>query len=168
MLRHDPQRVSPSEIPGSTPGCGSPRLIAACHVLRRLLAPRHPPCTLSSLTTMDRIPATSQGAPTMSLRIEHRFDWLVVDVVSLPLPSQLFTFQGASAGSRTIGFIPGSISRTNMVEVNGFEPSTSGLQSRRSPTELHPRIRQRPKPMWWAQVDSNYRPRPYQGRALTN
>ncbi len=21
---------------------------------------------------------------------------------------------------------------------------------------------------WWAQVDSNYRPRPYQGRALTN
>jgi hypothetical protein len=39
-----------SEIPGSMPACGSPRLIAACHVLRRLLLPRHPPCALSSLT----------------------------------------------------------------------------------------------------------------------
>ena len=29
---------------------GSPGLIAASHVLRRLLAPRHPPCALSSLT----------------------------------------------------------------------------------------------------------------------
>src|SRR5262245_57815523 len=29
---------------------GSPGLFAASHVLRRLLAPRHPPCALSSLT----------------------------------------------------------------------------------------------------------------------
>src|SRR5580698_7452452 len=40
-----------SEIPGSMPACGSPGLIAACHVLHRLLLPRHPPCALSSLTT---------------------------------------------------------------------------------------------------------------------
>src|SRR6202165_5468320 len=39
-----------SEIPGSMPACGSPRLIAACHVLHRLEVPRHPPCALSSLT----------------------------------------------------------------------------------------------------------------------
>src|SRR6266508_3628412 len=39
-----------SEIPGSKPVCGSPRLIAACHVLHRFSAPRHPPSTLSSLT----------------------------------------------------------------------------------------------------------------------
>src|ERR1700692_1830339 len=39
-----------SEIPGSKPACGSPRLIAASHVLHRLLAPRHPPYALSSLT----------------------------------------------------------------------------------------------------------------------
>src|SRR5579859_3668878 len=39
-----------SEIPGSRPACGSPGLIAACHVLHRLLLPRHPPCALSSLT----------------------------------------------------------------------------------------------------------------------
>jgi hypothetical protein len=39
-----------SDIPGSKPVCGFPRLIAAYHVLHRLLAPRHPPYALSSLT----------------------------------------------------------------------------------------------------------------------
>ncbi len=38
-----------SEILGSKPVCGSPRLIAACRVLHRRSAPRHPPFTLSSL-----------------------------------------------------------------------------------------------------------------------
>ena len=41
-----------SEIPGSMPICGSPRLIAACHVLLRLLMPRHSPCALISLTSL--------------------------------------------------------------------------------------------------------------------
>ena len=40
-----------SEISGSTDICSSPKLIAACHVLRRLLMPRHSPCALSSLTS---------------------------------------------------------------------------------------------------------------------
>ena len=39
-----------SEISGSKPMCGSPKLIAACHVLHRLLMPRHSPCALISLT----------------------------------------------------------------------------------------------------------------------
>jgi hypothetical protein len=39
-----------SDIPGSRPVCDFPRLIAAYHVLHRLLAPRHPPYALSSLT----------------------------------------------------------------------------------------------------------------------
>jgi hypothetical protein len=39
-----------SDIPGSTPACGLPGLIAACHVLHRLLVPRHSPYALSSLT----------------------------------------------------------------------------------------------------------------------
>ena len=41
-----------SEIHGSRPICGSPWLIAACHVLLRLLMPRHSPYALSSLTFM--------------------------------------------------------------------------------------------------------------------
>ena len=39
-----------SEISGSTVVCTSPRLIAACHALHRLLMPRHPPYALSNLT----------------------------------------------------------------------------------------------------------------------
>jgi hypothetical protein len=39
-----------SDISGSKLICSSPELIAACHVLHRLLAPRHSPYTLSSLT----------------------------------------------------------------------------------------------------------------------
>ena len=51
-----------SEISGSTPVCGSPKLIAACHVLHRLFLPRHPPCALSSLT-IELTPA--QGAESL-------------------------------------------------------------------------------------------------------
>ena len=43
-----------SGIDGSKPVCGSPSLIAAYHALHRLLAPRHPPCALSSLTIRTR------------------------------------------------------------------------------------------------------------------
>ena len=39
-----------SVICGSKLMCSSPQLIAACHDLRRLLMPRHPPCALFSLT----------------------------------------------------------------------------------------------------------------------
>ena len=39
-----------SEIHGSTAVCAFPWLIAACHVLHRLLVPRHSPYALNSLT----------------------------------------------------------------------------------------------------------------------
>ena len=40
-----------SEIHGSQDICSSPWLIAACHVLRRLLMPRHSPCALLRLNS---------------------------------------------------------------------------------------------------------------------
>ena len=42
-------RLPHSEISGSKPVCGSPKLIAAYHVLHRLLAPRHSLYALNSL-----------------------------------------------------------------------------------------------------------------------
>ena len=39
-----------SDIHGSKDICSSPWLFAACHVLLRLLMPRHSPCALYSLT----------------------------------------------------------------------------------------------------------------------
>ena len=38
-----------SDVCGSMPACGSPQLIAACHVLLRRMVPGHPPCALCSL-----------------------------------------------------------------------------------------------------------------------
>ena len=49
-LEYCSSRFPHSEIPGSMDICSSPRLIAACHVLHRLLMPRHSPCALYSLT----------------------------------------------------------------------------------------------------------------------
>ena len=49
-----PAGLPHSEIHGSQPICGSPWLIAACHVLLRLLMPRHPPCALVRLTSSSR------------------------------------------------------------------------------------------------------------------
>ena len=45
-----------SEIPGSQPARGFPGLFAACHVLHRLLAPRHPPDALAFLAHQQRQP----------------------------------------------------------------------------------------------------------------
>ncbi len=60
-----------SEIHGSRPMCGSPWLIAACHVLRRFLMPRHSPCALFSLTSSGRtsypsLPAIAESSLTPS------------------------------------------------------------------------------------------------------
>ena len=70
-----PRGFPHSEIPGSKPACGSPRLIAACHVLHRLLLPRHPPCALSSLTIkLTRHTAASprsQSQPKLSFRAKR-------------------------------------------------------------------------------------------------
>ena len=49
-----PAGLPHSEIPGSMDICSSPRLIAACHVLLRLLMPRHSPCALIILTSLVR------------------------------------------------------------------------------------------------------------------
>ena len=60
-----------SDIPGSQPARGSPGLIAACHVLHRLLAPRHPPDALLVLapTLSSRSPRT---APTRAAQKPQR------------------------------------------------------------------------------------------------
>ena len=52
MLEVCSSRFPHSEISGSMGICPSPKLFAAYHVLHRLLVPRHPPCALSSLTSL--------------------------------------------------------------------------------------------------------------------
>ena len=49
-----------SDISGSTSARDFPELFAACHVLHRLLAPRHPPRALCSLTSLNNSPNGSR------------------------------------------------------------------------------------------------------------
>ena len=62
MTGYCPAGLPHSDIPGSMDICSSPRLIAACHVLLRLLMPRHSPCALSSLTCSSQSPLSSVSA----------------------------------------------------------------------------------------------------------
>ena len=95
-----------SEIPGSKPACGSPRLIAACHVLHRLLAPRHSPYALSSLTKC-------------SLHLT------ALCVVKKTTDCRIFSCQKT--------FVDPRANKLD-VENTGIEPVTSWLQTRRSPS----------------------------------
>ena len=64
LLEYCSSGLPHSEIPGSMDICSSPRLIAACRVLHRLLMPRHSPCALSSLTSSTQAPY-----PSLPLRL---------------------------------------------------------------------------------------------------
>src|SRR5215210_251153 len=105
-----------SEIPGSKPVCGSPRLIAAYHVLLRLSAPRHPPCTLSSLTNLkpNSLPGES-----------YRF---------LPdsIVKELGPFSGVHAGLGYNRSKPPRIPESQLVGLGRFELPTSRLSGVRS------------------------------------
>jgi hypothetical protein len=71
-----------SEISGSKLVCSSPKLIAAYHVLHRLLAPRHSPHALSSLSirTPDLHHAAREGS-AMKSRLSHTAVWSVKTTV---------------------------------------------------------------------------------------
>src|SRR3984885_15474705 len=79
-----------SEILGSKPACGSPRLIAACHVLLRLLAPRHPPYALSSLIIkLTQSVFRSLNCSTFDVSI-HAAPYILVPLISLILSDLVF------------------------------------------------------------------------------
>ena len=59
-----------SEISGSKPARGSPKLIATCYVLHRLSAPRHPPDALIAL--VHPITCAENKSPTQIINIQAR------------------------------------------------------------------------------------------------
>ena len=58
-----------SDIHGSTPARGSPWLFAACHVLHRLLVPRHPPNALIALEISPTL--TAKAITTKAAQAGH-------------------------------------------------------------------------------------------------
>ena len=68
VLRYPlPGGLPHSDIHGSTPARGSPWLFAACHVLHRLLVPRHPP---NALVILD-IPHTAPKERRLTMHRNH-------------------------------------------------------------------------------------------------
>ena len=116
-----------SEISGSKPVCGSPKLIAAYHVLRRLSAPRHPPCTLCSLTKLagssEELRSSSFSAnPIASSPIQ------LSKIVDHWDPRSRPPLHSGSPPR-----MPAIRPQGPLVELIGFEPTASALQGRRSP-----------------------------------
>jgi hypothetical protein len=116
---------------------GSPWLIAATHVLRRLLEPRHPPHTLSSLVTLNSdlpslaaraTPSRGRDPDPVSGNMELAKTSLCDVLLTLRIRlSECFGGRGREAPAL---LDPRSSGR--FVELIGVEPTTSSLQSWRS------------------------------------
>ena len=61
-----------SDIRGSTIARISPRLFAACHVLHRLLVPRHPPNALLCLMLLSRVDDLPLARKTAAFHMQRR------------------------------------------------------------------------------------------------
>src|SRR4051794_1535156 len=82
-----------SDIRGSTIARISPRLFAACHVLHRLLAPRHPPNALVTLTIHPQAPARSTNPRTSHSKPNSK-----LTLTQHTLTSQIYLSMNGSGG----------------------------------------------------------------------
>ena len=157
-----------SDIPGSKLVCSSPRLIAAYHVLHRLLVPRHPPCALSSLTGISSL-RCFETVLTQRLifdcqrsfaRRRRRVRARVCDARS----RKIYTDPERNVRGSSLGSGGDSGARTRSLRL--AKPALSQLSY--IPEGLEPRDVTAARERWWAWVDSNHPPHAYQACALTN
>ena len=132
------------------PACGSPRLIAACHVLHRFPAPRHPPFALSSLTTIWSTLKNVLGEHRLATLENLRIRFSKTGYGLMPSPRE------SSYDSLRTGFIhaPGGDDRIRTGDPLLAKQVLSQLSY--IPADKS----------WWAFLGSNQGPRAYQARAL--
>ncbi len=111
------------ESPDHSLFSGSPKLNAASHALHRLSTPRHPPIALSSLTKKPLPWETPKDFSLLSIHLSkskglHLQSWKNYGNLPVSRHRYLLTAYGSLL--------------TDLVEVNGFEPMTPCVQSRRS------------------------------------
>ncbi len=114
---------------------GSPWLIAATHVLRRLLEPRHPPHALSSLVTLNSgLPSTNARAAPCSRSRSRPSESRIPRRPSCAMLLLPFVFSCQSASDVASCAAPPGLEfpANSGVELIGVEPTTSSLQSWRS------------------------------------
>ena len=157
-----------SDIPGSKSVCDSPRLIAAYHVLHRLLVPRHPPCALSSLTGIQSskvLPYCGYPASHFRLsKIEARRASVARPNINYSIEIRRKIYMAARIACDPLLSGGDSGARTRSLRL--AKPALSQLSyipwiSRTSPAGAA-------RSEWWAWVDSNHPPHAYQACALTN
>jgi hypothetical protein len=154
-----------SDIPGSKTVCVSPRLIAAYHVLHRLLVPRHPPCALSSLTGImlqrcfrvfaQRLIFDCQRAFATRQRSARDHDHQSREIsiwAHQRILMNLLSYSGGDSGARTRSL---RLAKPALSQLSYIPVDCPGGGGRGSQT-------------WWAWVDSNHPPHAYQACALTN
>ena len=128
-------RVSPfGDLRVIMPVCGSPKLIAAYHVLLRLSVPRHPSCALISLTTkkLDKVVLNTSTHDGKVVRRHYPILQL-----SKNTGRSGVLYNKRYKPFRIIYHIPFKglafiFNRMKMVGVPGFEPGTSSLSGTRS------------------------------------
>ena len=144
--------------------CSSPWLIAACHVLHRLLMPRHSPCALSSLTSRIIL---------LILKVElcrqfNRIFEIVIVTHLYDVPQLKLKIRSSVLSNKrplcclayhffiTLFSFQGSIFQL-LLQPDLKICLTPGLQIQRQMSLV-----------WWARVGSNHRPYDYQSYALAS
>ena len=152
-----------SEIHGSKRVCRSPWLIAACRVLHRRSAPRHPPFTLSSLA-IKYFRRESYKIFAFSNLLITRF------CCQRPIRAPRASCVEGGPGEPGVGFSPGQDGGADRVRTDDLRLAKPPLsQLSYSPDSRHRWCQAfEPYGAWWAWIDLNYRPHAYQACALTN
>ena len=173
-----------SEISGSTVICTSPKLIAACHVLHRLLMPRHSPCALLRLTLLSCEQESKQRKLSWTTTLRQ---CLLLPLLSYsPLYKERFRSGSQAFELCRLRVLRNCLCYPSKSSTNHFcfplllalhtwllcsvfkvrfqllskpDPNIQSFEC------LHPASM---KMEWWAQVDSNHRPHDYQSCALAS
>ena len=176
MTGYCPAGLPHSDIPGSMDICSSPRLFAACHVLLRLLMPRHSPCALSSLTYRCSHSDLSENS------------WFSLRIMQALQRSKLYVTLHPFGCCSTINLFPLCLHRETSLlpylllsHCSVFKVQTPSASFRLSPAQLPTAFAVRfEDPIfrsglqiqrqiaWWARVGSNHRPYDYQSYALAS
>ena len=160
-----------SEISGSMLICSSPKLIAAYHVLHRLLMPRHSPCALFSLTYDWLSPISVNHIRKVHILVlyyswimqaHYRISVFLAKIVFLPL-QMIFKMSICKTFSL---LLPSH----NCIIIHNVQFSRCIWVpfSRDSMKHFLSKVLQSISLKWWAKMDSNHRPHDYQSCALAS
>ena len=104
-----------SEISGSLLICSSPKLIAAYHVLHRLLMPRHSPCALFRLTSSKSASASFRFRLQLSLPSKTSFRSAVSPLKFKPADAGLWICKRCGAWKLAVSYSVNHIRKVHLL-----------------------------------------------------